>query len=76
MQNKFSVSSFICFVLCILIWIPNVIFQVASPFWMLAFTIAPFGLAFALLAKNYWLAFGNVLMFFSFFMAIGYYINA
>ncbi|WP_411842593.1 hypothetical protein [Salinicoccus sp. HZC-1] len=78
MKNKFTVFSFICFGSCILIWVPNVIFQVPSPFWILTFIIAPFGLAFAFLAKNYWLAFGNVVMFFSFFilMAVGYYINS
>ncbi|GAA3715166.1 MULTISPECIES: hypothetical protein [Salinicoccus] len=78
MQNKFKVFSLICFVLCIVIWVPNVIFQVPSPFWILTFIIAPFGLVFALLAKNYWLVFGNFVMFFSFFilMALGYYINS
>lgn len=78
MKNKYTIFSSICFAVCILIWIPNVIFQVPSPFWILTFIIAPFGLVFALLGKNYWLAFANFVMFFSFFilMAFGYYINA
>ncbi|HBV23753.1 MAG TPA: hypothetical protein DEB42_08230 [Jeotgalicoccus sp.] len=76
--NKFKSLAFICFLVCILLWIPNVIFQIPSPFWLLTFVVAPFGIAFGFLAKNKWLIILNIIMYFSFFilMAIGYYINS
>ncbi|MYL39102.1 hypothetical protein [Halobacillus litoralis] len=65
-------------VISLLIWVPNLVFQVASPLWLLIFIIAPIGTAFAVLAKNYWLAAANTVMFFSFFilMAGGYWIQS
>ena len=77
-NDKFMTLSLVCFASCILFWVPNVIFQTASPFWLLAFIVAPFGIAFGLLAKNKWLVILNIIMFFSYFilMAISYYINS
>ncbi|TYS59561.1 hypothetical protein FZC76_22295 [Sutcliffiella horikoshii] len=70
--------SLVCLISCILLWIPNIIFQIASPLWMLTYIIGPIGMAFSLIGKNYILAFLNLVMTFSFFlfMAIGYYINS
>lgn len=77
-NNRFRTLSFVCFTACVLVWLPNVIFQIASPFWLLTFIIAPIGIAFGLLAKNKWLVILNIIMFFSFFilMAIGYILNS
>lgn len=77
-NNRFRTLSFLCFAACVLVWLPNVMFQTASPFWLLTFIIAPIGIAFGLLAKNKCLVILNIIMFFSFFilMAIGYYINS
>lgn len=63
-----------CLALCIIVWIPNIIFQVASPLWMATFILGIVGVAFAALARNYWLVAANLVMTFSFFifMAIGY----
>ncbi|MBN8233936.1 hypothetical protein JF544_01710 [Halobacillus kuroshimensis] len=65
-------------VISLLMWVPNLVFQTASPLWLLTFIIAPIGAAFALLAKNYWLIAANIIMFFSFFilMAGGYWIQS
>lgn len=67
-----------CLMVCIVIWIPNLVFQVASPLWLLTFLIAPIGVILAILSKSYWLIFLNTVMFFSFFilMALGYIVNS
>lgn len=77
-NNKFKTLSLLCFAACILLWVPNIIFQIATPFWLLTFIVAPFGIAFGSLAKNKWLIILNIIMFFSFFifMAVGYYISS
>lgn len=77
-NNKFKRIAFICFILCVLIWIPNIIFQIPSPFLLFTFVISSIGIVLAVLAKSYWLIAMNVVMFFSFFifMGIGYYIDS
>ncbi|WP_404448216.1 hypothetical protein LG307_03610 [Sutcliffiella horikoshii] len=74
-KKALKISSLVCFVICVLLWVPNVLLSVASPFWMLTFVVGPIGLAFGLVGKHYFLAFLNFIMTFSFFwlMAIGYY---
>ncbi|MEC3885433.1 hypothetical protein VKA52_16975 [Halobacillus sp. HZG1] len=64
-------------VVCITVWIPNLVFQISSPLWMLTFIIAPAGIVFASLIKNAWPIVSNVAMLFSFFilMFAGYFIN-
>ncbi len=77
-REKLKMVSFICLILCIVIWIPNLVFQVASPLWILTYLIAAIGMAFAIISKSFWLAFFNLLMCFNFFilMALGYYISS
>lgn len=77
-RAKFKTISFICFLACIVIWIPNIVFQVSSPLWILTFLIAGIGTVLAILSKSYWLVALNTIMFFSFFilMALGYFINS
>lgn len=74
-KKALKISSLVCFVICVLLWVPNVLLEVASPFWLLTFVIGPIGLAFGLVGKHYVLAILNLLMTFSFFlfMGIGYY---
>lgn len=75
---KFSkYGSSLCFVLCLLSWVPNIIFQIASPFWLLTFICAPIGIGLAVNGKSPMLMIGNIIMFFSFFilMFLGYLIN-
>lgn len=69
--------SLLSLIICIFVWIPNMVFQISSPFWLLTFIVAPVGIVFAVLIKKYWLIVANTLMFFSFFifMFIGYFIN-
>ena len=77
-KNKLKVISTICIILCVLIWIPNIVFQIPSPFFLLNFIISSVGIVLAVLVKSYWLIAINILMFFSFFifMGIGYYIDS
>ncbi|WP_223701657.1 hypothetical protein [Sutcliffiella deserti] len=74
-KNALKILSLICFVICVLLWLPNVLLEVASPFWLLTFIIGPVGLVFGLLGKHYLLAVLNLIMTFSFFlfMYVGYY---
>lgn len=77
-KRKLKFISLVCFIACIVIWIPNLVFQIASPFWMLTFLIAPIGVILAILSKSYLLIFLNAVMIFSFFilMALGYIVNS
>jgi hypothetical protein len=74
-KQTLKLASLICFVICVLLWVPNVLLEVASPFWMLTFLVGPIGLALGLVGKHYFFAVLNFIMTFSFFwiMAIGYY---
>lgn len=77
-KKNFKVISLACLISCILIWIPNIVFQVASPLFLLTFLLAPIGIIFAALIKNSWLIVANAFMFFSFFivMFVGYYFES
>ncbi|WLR42355.1 hypothetical protein LC087_16855 [Bacillus carboniphilus] len=77
-SSSYTYISFACFLICVLVWIPNVFLNMASPFWIITFVIAPIGVYFATFQKQYWLIAINFVMFFSFFilMFVGYYINS
>lgn len=70
--------SITCLVISVLIWIPNLFFQVASPLWLFTFLIGPLGAGLAFLGKKKGLLIANVVMTFSFFivMAVGYIAEA
>ena len=76
-EKLFKILSIVCLCICVLVWFPNIVFQVPSPFWLLIYVIAPIGILFAALVKNYWLIIANTFMFFSFFifMFVGYFVN-
>ncbi|MCP3033067.1 hypothetical protein LF817_17215 [Halobacillus sp. A1] len=76
-EKRLKVLAIICLMVCLGVWIPNIAFQVASPLWMLTFIIAPAGIVFAVLIKNYWLIISNTIMLFSFFilMFAGYFVH-
>ncbi|WP_394176386.1 hypothetical protein [Guptibacillus hwajinpoensis] len=67
-KTLFKVLAISSLIISVSVWIPNVIFQVASPFWVITFIIAPVGIVAAALIKNYWLIVSNTLMLFSFFI--------
>lgn len=77
-EEKYKLSSIICLLISILIWIPNIIMKIASPLWILTFIISPIGIALAVRINHYFLIIANSIMLLSFFifMAIGYFINA
>lgn len=78
MDNKiFKVVSLACLFICIVVWVPNIVFKVASPLYLSTFIVAPIGIVFAALIRKYWLIVANSLMFFSFFifMFVGYFVN-
>ncbi|MCA1011579.1 hypothetical protein [Halobacillus halophilus] len=76
-EKLFRILAISSLIVCIAVWIPNIVFQTSSPLWMLTFIIAPAGVVFASLIKNAWLIVSNVAMLFSFFilMFAGYFIN-
>lgn len=77
-KKNFKVISLVCLFICIIVWIPNIVFQVASPLFLVTFVIAPIGIVFAALIKRYWLIVANTFMFFSFFifMFVGHLANS
>jgi len=76
-KDRLKILSLVCLLICVLSWVPNIFFQVASPLWMVTFIIAPIGLIFATMIKKYWLIAANTIMFFSFFifMFVGNLVN-
>ncbi|MGR9049619.1 hypothetical protein ACQ4XT_13420 [Halobacillus faecis] len=76
-EKLFKIMALSSVIICITVWIPNIVFQISSPLWMITFIIAPVGIVFASLIKNAWLIVSNVAMLFSFFilMFAGYIIN-
>ncbi|WP_377889671.1 hypothetical protein [Alkalihalobacillus sp. R86527] len=76
-NSSLKLLSITCLVVSILVWMPNIIFDVSSQLWIVTFFIAPVGVVFAALIKRRWLIIANTVMFFSFFifMFIGYFVN-
>ncbi|QFT87752.1 hypothetical protein FIU87_03720 [Bacillus sp. THAF10] len=75
MKNKMVLWSLICFIIGVLVWVPNVALDIASSWWLLTFIVGPIGVLLGILGKNYLLVVLNLLMTFSFFilMAFGSY---
>lgn len=76
-KKLFKTISLLCLIFCFLLWMPNILFQIPSGFWILTFIVAPIGAIFAWLARYYALLVANIIMTFSFmiFMATGHVIN-
>ncbi|MCT2535769.1 hypothetical protein NC661_07555 [Aquibacillus koreensis] len=78
-QRKTYVSlSLVCFLLGILSWLPNFLFQYGFAYWMLTFIINPIGIVFGVFGKSKFCVILNVIMTFSFFifMFVGSIIEA
>ncbi|WP_211654926.1 hypothetical protein [Planococcus alpniumensis] len=77
-KKNYQILSSLCLVVAVIVWIPNVVFKIASTFWLATFVLGIIGTVFAALGRNYLLMIGNIIMFFSFFilMAIGYHMNS
>ncbi len=71
MKKILKMLSLTCFVICVLLWIPNLLFQVPSDLFLEIFIIAPIGVLLAIFSKTKWLIIGNTIMFFSFFILMG-----
>lgn len=67
--------SLFCLIICILLWVPNIVFQISSPFWLLIYIFGPIGVILGGLSRDILLIILNVIITFSFFilMFIGYY---
>lgn len=67
--------SLLFFIICVLLWVPNIIFQISSPFWYLVYIFGPAGTVLGVLSRSVLLTILNIIMSFSFFivMFIGYY---
>ncbi|WP_090775317.1 hypothetical protein [Shouchella lonarensis] len=59
------------------LWLPNIVFQLSTPYWLLTLVVSPVGMFCAVLAEKKSLIVLNLVMFFSFFlvMLLGYVIN-
>ncbi|MUK90690.1 hypothetical protein GMD78_20245 [Ornithinibacillus sp. L9] len=77
-KKQYSKLSLLCLIISVISWVPNVVFDIASPFWLMTFIIPPIGIVFAVLAKNYWLVAANIIMVFSFYIlkALGHVLNS
>ncbi|PCK18812.1 hypothetical protein CEY02_18130 [Bacillus pumilus] len=66
--------SFLCFIIGILLWVPNVFFGQSSILWLLNFVIGPIGIVLSIMGKKYLFTFLNFITSFSFFifMFLGY----
>ncbi|MCA0972133.1 hypothetical protein LCM20_16115 [Halobacillus litoralis] len=77
-KKTMKITALACFMACVLVWVPNLVFQVASPLWLLTFLVAPVGIVLAAMLKHKWLIIGNTVMLFSFFWLMfgGYLVNS
>jgi hypothetical protein len=50
--KKWSYLSILCVILGIAIWIPNLVFNQSSGYWVLTFIINPIGIIFGFLGRN------------------------
>lgn len=68
----------ICFILGVVLWLPNFILQYGYSIWMLTFLINPLGALFGMLGKSRFGIISNIIMTFSFFihMFFGYLFEA
>lgn len=77
MKNSIVIRiwSFVCFVICLILWVSNIVFKIGSPVWMLVYIIGPIGIALAVIGKNTLLIVLNAIMSCSFFilMFLGYF---
>lgn len=73
-RKKFALLSLLCAVACVLLWLPNIVFNIGSPWWLVIFFASPAGVILGVMARNIWLVLFNLLMFFSFLilMALGF----
>lgn len=53
-KRSYPFWSTICFLLCVAVWVPNIVFQVASPLFLLTFIIGPVGMILALWRKYFY----------------------
>ena len=76
-ENILKTIAIASLIFCAAMWVPNIVFQIASPWWILTFIVAPIGIVCASLVKHYRLILSNVIMLFSFslFMFGGYLVN-
>ena len=77
-RNIWFNLSLICFIMGILVWVPNFIFNYGYGYWLLTFIINPLGIAFGIIGKSKFGIVSNAIMTISFFifMSIGYIIVA
>lgn len=77
-KETFKKLSLLCVLLSVVVLIPNIIFKVSSPLWILTFPFSAIGIVLGWIGKKNFLVVLNVIMFFSFFilMFLGYFINS
>jgi predicted membrane protein len=68
MKKRYKVFSLICLIVCIIVWIPNIVFDYPTIFILLTFIVGPIGAIFAYLARNKLLLFSNIIGALSFFI--------
>lgn len=73
-RKVFALLSLLCAVICILLWVPNIVFDIGSPWWLVIFFVSPAGVILGVMGRNIWFVIFNLIMFFSFLilMALGF----
>lgn len=69
-RSTLTLLSLLATVICILLWVPNLVLGIESPWWLVIFFVAPAGVILGVIARNIWLVLLNLLMFFSFLIII------
>ncbi|MFD2045430.1 hypothetical protein ACFSTA_17235 [Ornithinibacillus salinisoli] len=77
-HKRWVMLSIICFLLGIIVWLPNFILDYGYGYWMLTFIINPIGIVFGVFGKSKFGIISNVIMTLSFFifMFLGYLYSA
>ncbi|AVI43023.1 hypothetical protein FO510_15330 [Bacillus pumilus] len=73
-KKTMSHLSLLCFVIGVLLWVPNWIFGYGSGIWLMNYVLGPVGIILSIYGRNYLYTFLNLLTTFSFFifMFLGY----
>ncbi|HLR53943.1 MAG TPA: hypothetical protein VK078_04385 [Pseudogracilibacillus sp.] len=69
-RSTFTYLSLIAAIISMLLWVPNLVLNIDSPWWLVIFFVSPAGVIFGVIARHLWFVLLNLLMFFSFLIVI------
>jgi len=76
-RKRWARVSFICFLIGIVVWVPNIAFEQGYGYWFLTFIVGPAGVLFGYLGKSKLAIILNLMIALSFFiiMFLGYLVH-